>query len=165
MDRMSACFESVKIVPITREHDAAVAKLVRSNLKAHGLDIPGTAYFDEMLDRLSGFYSTPTRAYFVLIENGAVVGGVGLAEFDGDCCELQKLYLADSAKHRGLGYKLMLFIEQRARELGYSRMYIETHSNLKTAIKLYERLGYEPIPPPPSVVHTTMDRFYIKSLK
>ena len=151
-------------MPIAREHDAAVAGLVRSNLKAYGLDIPGTAYFDEALDRLSEFYDRPGRAYFVLIDGDKVVGGVGLAEFDGDCCELQKLYLADGAKHRGLGYRLTLFIEEKARQLGYSRIYIETHSSLKAAIKLYERMGYELIPPPPSVVHSTMDRFYIKSL-
>lgn len=164
MDQMSVCFEPMKTAPIAREHDAAVAELVRSNLKAHGLDIPGTAYFDESLDSLSEFYSSYRRAYFVLIDSGKVFGGVGLAEFDGDCCELQKLYLADCAKHRGLGHKLMLFIEEKAREIGYSRMYIETHSNLKAAIRLYEHMGYELIPPPPSVVHTTMDRFYIKDL-
>ncbi|MBR5948365.1 MAG: GNAT family N-acetyltransferase [Clostridia bacterium] len=113
----------MKIVPISRDHDTAVAELVRCNLKAHKLDIPGAAYFDEALDRLSEFYNRPGRAYFVLIESGEVVGGVGLAAFDGDCRELQKLYLADSAKRRGLGYNLMLFIEDWAHELGYSKMY------------------------------------------
>ena len=33
--------------PLAPEHDAAVAELVRSNLRQFGLDIPGTAYFDE----------------------------------------------------------------------------------------------------------------------
>lgn len=39
--------------PILPEHDAAMARIVRSALKAHHLDIPGTAFFDASLDQLS----------------------------------------------------------------------------------------------------------------
>lgn len=154
----------MEIKPITREHDAAIAELVRSNLKANSLDIPGTAYFDPSLNSLSEFYAAPNRAYFVLISDGVVLGGAGLAEFSEDCCELQKLYLADEAKGKGLGRALTVYVENKARELGYKRIYLETHSNLKAAIRLYEKMGYRPIPRPDSVVHGTMDRFYIKSL-
>ena len=45
--------------PLTQEYDAAVADLIRTNLKAHDLDIPGTVYFDEGLDHLSDFYCQP----------------------------------------------------------------------------------------------------------
>ena len=99
--------------PILPEHDAAMARIVREALKAHRLDIPGTAYFDASLDRLSAYYDRPGRCYHVLLQDGAVVGGVGLAEFDGlpDCCELQKLYLREDARGRGLGYGMIRHIE------------------------------------------------------
>ena len=42
---------------------------------------------------------------------------------DTDCCELQKLYLDDSVKGRGLGYLLIEKVEQEARTLGYKRIY------------------------------------------
>lgn len=79
-------------------YDTAVAELVRSNLKTHQLDIPGTVYFDDNLYHLSEFYNAMTdkRIYYVLTdESDNVLGGVGLAEFAGieDCAELQKLYL------------------------------------------------------------------------
>ena len=150
--------------PLRAAYDPAIAALIRGNLKAHGLDIPGTAYYDEALDRLSAFYQASGRAYYVLLRDGAVVGGIGVAEFRGDCCELQKLYLADAVKGRGLGYELIRFIEDRARELGYRRIYLETHTNLAAAIHVYERSGYREIPRPASVVHSTMDRFYLKQL-
>ena len=35
---------------LTAEYDAALAALIRTNLKAHHLDIPGTVYFDAGLD-------------------------------------------------------------------------------------------------------------------
>ena len=153
-------------VPIEPHQDVAMAAIVRAALKAHGLDIPGTAYFDEALDHLSAYYDRPGRAYYVLLEHGAVTGGVGLAQFEGlpGCCELQKLYLSPAARGRGLGYRMIRFIEERARALGYRQIYLETHTNLQAAIHEYERSGYRQIPRPAAVVHTTMDRFYIKEL-
>ena len=150
--------------PLAPEHDAAMADLIRGNLRRFRLDIPGTAYYDEALDHLSAYYRQPGRAYYVLLEDGAVVGGIGLAEFRGDCCELQKLYLADAVKGRGLGYDLIRHIEEKARELGYRSVYLETHTNLAAAIHVYERAGYREIPRPAGVVHSTMNKFYIKQL-
>lgn len=158
---------SMEYRPLAPQYDAAVAALVRANLKANRLDIPGTAYFDACLDSLSHYYSAaPRRAYDVLLKDGAVIGGVGLAAFDAfpDCCEMQKLYLADAAKGQGLGYALVMRIENKAREMGFKRIYLETHSNLRTAIRLYEHCGYREIERPACVVHSTMDRFFLKEL-
>ena len=151
---------------LTSENDAAVAELIRTNLKAYQLDIPGTVYYDDSLDHLSDFYDDPGRAYYVLLQDGQVVGGIGLAEFDffESCCELQKLYLRDAVKGRSLGYDLIDHIENRAREMGYRQMYLETHNNLQTAIHVYEKAGYREIPRPESVVHSTMNRFFLKEL-
>ena len=151
---------------LTAEYDVALAALIRTKLKAHHLDIPGTVYFDAGLDHLSEYYDHKGRSYFVLLDNQQLVGGIGLAEFEGfpDCCELQKLYLDDSVKGRGLGYRLIEKVEQEARVLGYKRMYLETHTNLKVAIHTYERAGYQEIDRPDCVVHSTMNRFYMKEL-
>lgn len=156
----------MEYVPITAAHDAAMAAIVRDALAAHGLDVPGTAYFDASLDCLSACYDRPGRCYYVLTDGGEVLGGIGIAEFAGapDCCELQKLYLKESARGRGRGYAMIRFIEERARALGYKRIYLETHTNLAAAIREYERSGYQRIDPPESVVHTTMNRFYQKEL-
>ena len=159
--------EMLTIESLLPEYDAAVASLIRTNLKAHQLDIPGTVYFDEGLDHLSDFYDHPGRAYYVLLDSDRVVGGIGYAEFPGfsRCCELQKLYLDDAVKGQGLGYHLISFIEAQAQEKKYKRMYLETHTNLQAAIHIYEKCGYSEIPRPESVVHSTMNRFYLKELK
>lgn len=157
---------STEFVPIAPKYDPAVAAIIRAALKEHNLDIPGTAYFDKSLDCLSGFYSRPGRAYYVLLAEGRPIGGIGLAEFSGlpGCCELQKLYLDPSARGRGLGYDMIRFIESRAKALGYERIYLETHSFLKAAIREYEHMGYARIERPAAVVHSTMDLFYLKEL-
>ncbi|MCR5509218.1 MAG: GNAT family N-acetyltransferase [Lachnospiraceae bacterium] len=152
--------------PLTPQYDAALAKLIRSILKDNHLDIPGTAYYDEALDHMSSYYDEPGRAYYVLLEGDTLAGGIGIAGFDGieGCCELQKLYLADSARGSGTGYEMVGFIEDKARELSYKRIYLETHTNLEAAIHIYERSGYKRIDRPESVIHSTMNRFYLKEL-
>ena len=41
---------------MTESDNETAAKLVRDNLKRFGLDLPGTVYFDDMLDHLSDFF-------------------------------------------------------------------------------------------------------------
>ena len=154
---------------ITAADNAAIAAIIRANLAAHGLDIPGTAYFDPELDHLSDFYGADPnrRAYFVVEDaDGTVLGGVGIAEFGGldSCAELQKLYLADAAKGKGLGKALMKTAEDVARSLGYARLYLETHTNLNVAVHLYERMGYRSIDRLPGTEHSTMNLFFLKDL-
>lgn len=154
---------------ITAADDAALAKIIRTNLEQLQLDIPGTAYFDPELDHMSQYYAKAPekRVYFIALdETEKVVGGVGVAEFAPipGCAEVQKLYLADSAKGKGHGKALMRLAEDWAREAGYAQLYLETHSNLTTAMKLYEKLGFQEIEKPSTVLHGTMDHFYQKRL-
>jgi putative acetyltransferase len=152
---------------ITEADNAAVAALVRDNLKQFNLDIPGTVYFDAGLDHLSEYYCQDERRYFVIEDdNGEVIGGIGFARFEPreDTAELQKLYLKDSAKGSGLGYELIDFIEDRMREAGFKVSYLETHDNLQAAIHIYEKKGYKEIERPKEVNHSTMNRFFRKEL-
>ena len=157
----------LKFREITEADNEAVAALVRNNLKKVGLDIPGTAYFDEGLDHLSDYYRNPERGYFVIEDgSGRVTGGIGFARFEPmeDTAELQKLYLDDSVKGSGLGYKLIEFIEDKMREAGYKVSYLETHDNLGAAIHIYRKSGYVEIDRPPEVGHSTMNRFFRKKI-
>ena len=66
---------------MTESDNETAAKLVRDNLKQFGLDLPGTVYFDDMLDHLSDFYGNKERRYFVMEnETGKVIGGIGFAK-------------------------------------------------------------------------------------
>ena len=62
--------------------DETIAGIIRINLENLHLNIPGTAYFDPELDRLSAYYNAEPerRAYFVALdEQDRVVGGAGAA--------------------------------------------------------------------------------------
>lgn len=146
-----------------------IAGIIRTNLKNFDLDISGTAYFDPELDCLSRYYFAlpKKRAYFIAEDdNKQIIGGVGVAEFENieHCAEIQKLYLTDAAKGKGIGRVLMQTAEIFARDKNYKKLYLETHSNLKAAIRLYEKLGFVETDRPAFVFHSTMDRFYVKDI-
>lgn len=153
---------------ITEQDDAAIAEIVRTNLKAYKLDVPGTVYFDPELNHLSAFYNAEenTRDYYIFTDGVKVLGGIGFAAFEAEpgWAELQKLYLADEVKGNGFGKLLVRTIEEKAKEAGYTYMYLETHTNLDKALNLYERMGFQQIERPASVMHNTMNRFYLKKL-
>lgn len=151
------------------EDDEQIAKIIRANLEKYHLNIPGTAYFDTELDHLSTYYNdNPSkRVYFIALNaSGQMIGGVGIAEFDGieNGAELQKLYLDDSAKGRGYGKELIQIAEDWAKSAGYCDLYLETHTNLFVAMKLYEKMGFRQIEKPCPTVHSTMNCFYLKKL-
>lgn len=154
---------------ITEKDDVQLADIIRKNLEKFHLDIPGTVYFDSQLDHLSSYYTAnpEKRAYFVVEDHtGKVFGGIGIDEFSGfaRCAEIQKLYLADEAKGKGLGKALMETAEEYAVQAGYERLYLETHTNLEAAIHLYEKSGFYRIQKPGEVQHSTMNLFFVKEL-
>lgn len=149
--------------------DAQIARIIRTNLERFHLNVPGTVYFDPELDHLSEFYDANPgkRAYFVALDDREqVIGGIGIAEFSGipNCAELQKLYLDDSAKGKGYSKELIRLAETQAKAAGYQNLYLETHTNLEVARKLYEKMGFAEIEKPSTVQHGTMDHFYLKKL-
>ena len=153
---------------INPKDDLILADIIRTNLKANNLDIPGTVYFDDNLNHLSDYYLTSSRrAYFIALDDADnIISGIGLAELDfmDGTAELQKLYLTDAAKGQGLSNKLMELVEKAAVDRGYKQIYLETHTNLMTAIQVYEKCGYKLIEKPNEVVHSSMNRFYLKEL-
>ena len=159
----------MKYRKIEAADDEIIAKIIRENLEKFHLNIPGTVYFDPELEHLSTYYNgePAKRIYYIALgAEGQIIGGVGIAEFDGieDCAELQKLYLDDSVKGKGYGKELLQIAEAWASTAGYKNLYLETHTNLSVALKLYEKMGFHQIEKPCSVQHSAMNRFYLKKL-
>ena len=122
-----------------------------------------------ILTHLSDYYNSKPdkRIYFIAFDGeGQVIGGVGIAEFDAidDCAGLQKLYLDDSVKGKGYGKELLQTAENWAKSAGYRNLYLETHTNLSAALKLYEKMGFHRIEKPCRTQHDTMNCFYLKKL-
>jgi len=137
---------------ITAEDNAAIASVIRQVSAEYGLTADkGYTVADPNLDELFDVYSQPGAAYWVIEQNGEIVGGGGVAPLscsEPGICELQKMYFLSRARGQGLAKKLALTALEYAREQGFKQCYLETTAFLTEAIRLYERLGFAHIAEP-----------------
>ena len=134
------------IRPIEKKDNPEIAKVIRSVLVDYGVPKVGTAYADAALDCMLETYKNDKAAYFVVEENNEVIGGGGIAQldnYDGNVCELQKMYFLPIARGRGLGTQMIDLCLKEAKKLGYEKCYLETMSYMEAAQKLYKRYGFE----------------------
>ena len=95
---------------IQPEDNLRVAKVIRKVLEDLGVPKVGTAYADKALDHMFENYDVPKATYFVVEENGVILGCAGVAQlenYQGNVCELQKMYFLDEARGRGLGSRMI----------------------------------------------------------
>lgn len=131
--------------------NAALAKLIRSVIVEMGAPTVGTAYEDKATDMMYETYQKEKSTYFVLEYKNEIVGGAGIAQLDnyeGNVCELQKMYFQPIARGKGLGSKMISTCLEKARTLGFELCYLETLPYMEAAVKLYKKYGFENIDGP-----------------
>jgi putative acetyltransferase len=133
------------IRPLQQVDDVDLGKLIKTVLTEFKANKPGTAYFDESTNYLSTVFRNPKSAYWVVEENGQIIGGGGIFPTEGlpdETCELVKLYLYPEARGKGLGKALMDKCFERALALGYTNIYLESMPELNQAVSMYEKMGF-----------------------
>ena len=142
---------TANIRPIKKKDNPHVAAIIRSVLVDFGVPKVGTAYADVGLDLMFETYQNSRTAYFVIEEGGQIIGGGGiapLANYEGNVCELQKMYFLKEARGRGLGTQMIDLCLNKAVELKFQKCYLETMSYMEAAQKLYKRYGFQYIDGP-----------------
>lgn len=146
----------------------ALAEVIKKSLEEQGNNKPGTIYADPQLYQMSSGYKTKDSVYYVVIEEGELLGGCGIARIPNQAenyCELQRMFLKKEARGKGIGAALMEKCLTFAKEANYDLIYIETFANMHEAIKLYERSGFEYIDHAiGSTGHFSCDKFLVKRI-
>jgi putative acetyltransferase len=112
-----------------------------------------TSYFDEEawqaeLDTLPGAYAaTEGGALLLAREHGTALGCVALRQLGVDSCEMKRMYVDGAGRGRGVGRRLGEAVVQRAQDLGYPVMYLDTSVEQHEAIGLYRSLGFQECEP------------------
>ena len=130
---------------IQETDDPHIALIIRAVLVELGVPKVGTTYEDTTLECMFETYQEKGARYFVVEENNRIVGGGGIAQlenYEGNVCELQKMYFLPQARGRGIGIQMIDKCLEAARESGYDRCYLETMSYMQAATILYERYGF-----------------------
>ncbi len=138
-------------INLVEAHTPARVPLVRALFEEYaawlGQDLCFQGYAAE-LARLPGDYAPPRGALLLAEVGGATAGCVALRSFDGDTCEMKRLYVRGGFRGRGVGRALAVAVIERARDIGYARMCLDTLATeqLAAANRLYESLGFHDIP-------------------
>ena len=156
-------------IRVLREEDnPVIASVIRSVLIELGVPKVGTAYADPELDALTSAYQGERSRYFVVEQDGKVIGGAGIAPLAGESpeiCELQKMYFLPAARGLGVGEKMIHQCLDFAREEDFQLCYLETLPYMKAAQKLYRKVGFNYIDGPMgNTGHTSCNVWLTKSL-
>lgn len=162
--------ESALIIrEIQKKDDPKIAQTIRDVLIEMGVPKVGTAYEDVSLDHMTETYNHPRMKYFVVADGSKIVGGAGiapLANYEGNICELQKMYFLPEARGRGAGTQMMQYCLSFARESGFEKCYLETMPYMDDARKLYTKVGFEFIDEPMGDTgHYSCNVWMLKDLK
>ncbi|KAL4915511.1 acyl-CoA N-acyltransferase [Aspergillus aurantiobrunneus] len=136
-----------RVVPAqTAKHIATARRLFTVYAEWLNIDLSFQGY-DSELDSLPGKYGPPHGELLLAYSsNNTPLGCVAIHSLNQDAeqsCEMKRLYVSPKARGMGLGTALVAAIVQRAKELGYKEMRLDTlPSRMQSAIQLYTRVGF-----------------------
>ncbi|HEX6904377.1 MAG TPA: GNAT family N-acetyltransferase [Thermoanaerobaculia bacterium] len=138
------------MIDISEAIDTAAVEIVRGLFREYqealGVDL-SFQDFETELRTLPGDYVSPRGRLLLALEDGAPAGCVAMRPLTGDTCEMKRLYVRPEFRAAGLGRQLAERVIAEARSIGYQRMYLDTLPTMSGAQRLYERLGFQEIPP------------------
>ncbi|RHZ50021.1 GNAT family N-acetyltransferase [Aspergillus thermomutatus] len=148
---------SFQIVPAQSAEDLATARtLFTAYAESLGIDLTFQSFESELQD-LPGQYGSPHGALLLAygINPKIALGCVAVrplvhkgheaAQSQNQvrfCCEMKRLYVSPEARGMGLGKALVDAIIQRAKDLGYREMRLDTLPSMTGAQQLYRRAGF-----------------------
>src|SRR5437764_11159146 len=116
------------------------------------------AFFDEIVPRYPSItpenpgpsatpeeLSPPGGTFLVAYVEDEPVGCGGIKRLDDDAAELKRLYVAPSARKRGVARVLVNALENAARQAGYRVVRLDTGDKQPAALELFRSTGYRQI--------------------
>ena len=140
---------AVTDTPIEIDDDAPLEE-VKSLLREYPSQIPvplEVADFEGWLDSLPGPYAPPHGRLLVVRYGGESAGCVALRSLDDETGEVKRLYVRTQFRGLGLARALVQALIDASREIGYTRLCLDTHETMIPAQQLYRSFGFRKIDP------------------
>jgi GNAT superfamily N-acetyltransferase len=133
------------LAAVTLDHLAQVRELFQS----YQAQLPSQLRFpDSEWQTLPGAYGPPGGELLLASVADHPAGCVGLRPFPlPAACEMKRLFVSPSFRGHNLGNVLIERIILAARQLGYTRMRLDTHlPTMGAAVRLYRQFGFVDVP-------------------
>jgi putative acetyltransferase len=140
-----------QIRPIELADVPALLTIIASSRAEYGIAEQGVELLEPADLALFATYQRQRTLYFVAVLGGEVVGGAGIAPLAGAdplTCELQRMYLRKDVRGRGVGDALLAQCLAAAKQFLFVRCYLETITQMGTALAFYGRNGFRELPAP-----------------
>ena len=105
----------------------------------------GNGPWDGDLHRIEAVYISPGGEFFVGTSSGRIVAMGALLRHSANQASIRRMRVHPDVQRKGLGRQMLSALEQRAAELGFRTLILETTVQQVPAIQLYSRSGYEEV--------------------
>ena len=125
------------------DHDAVwnLHNVALLQVNAHA----GNGPWDDDLHQIEAEYVATGGEFYVGMANGRIVAMGGLMRLSDDRAEIRRMRIHPDVQRKGLGSQMLSALEQRAAELGFGTLTLETTVQQAPAIQLYTRRGYREV--------------------
>jgi len=159
---------NIVIREIEPQDNAQIEQVIRDCFPEFKIPLEGTAYADPETSAMFESYQNDNDIYYVIDNEGEILGGGGvkpLKDFEASVCEIQKMYFSPKVRGKGFGKAMFKKCMASAKALGYKQCYLESASQLKAAIHIYESFGFKHLDAPLGATgHTSCGIWMIKDL-
>lgn len=134
------------IIPASDPDIEAVRDLWNEYWNSLGLPPDFQNFADESLT-LPGAYAPPKGRLLIALVQGKPAGTAALRPLSAQSCEAKRLYVRPQYRGRGIGRALIDRLISEARFAGYEAMYGDTLKSMKSALQLYNQVGFREVAP------------------
>ena len=82
----------------------------------------------------------------VVYLNNQPIGCGAIKSYNKDSMEIKRMFVSENQRGNGIASKIIIELEAWAQELGYQKIVLETAKEMKDAVHLYLKNGYQIIP-------------------
>lgn len=107
---------------------------------------PGLAIVDKLIAELPGAYGPHRGDVILAFAGGEVVACGALRELAPRLGEMKRVYVRADHRGPGFGPRLTQAVLDRAKELGYAKVRVDTLASMTAAIEFYQEMGFVPTP-------------------
>jgi GNAT superfamily N-acetyltransferase len=137
----------IEIIPAQEDKKTFIilVKEYTDMIRRQDVSVAGTLpsqHLDEELADIEKKYGYPGGRMYLLLVDGIAAGCVALTGNDGEYCEIKRLYIRPEYRGRGFSKLLCNKVIEDARKIGYRYMRLDTFPFMKSAIHVYEKLGF-----------------------